>query len=178
MGNYKQEKENVIDVVSNAIAGYVKKTSASEKIIHYVEIEFEKENGFSIDDCYKIRLELEDKFEDRLVDVDFADEGKLKVMVEFSVFEKEKVFEEEADHVEPEYNILKDEVFVKAVRLSIQNGKASTAYLQRRLHIGYAHAARCYDAMVELGIAVPFDKGGDVIISEFEFNNMLKNNKK
>ena len=82
MGNYTQEKENVIDIVLNAIAGYVKKTSSTEKVVHYVEVEFEKEEGFSMDDCYKIRLELEECFDGRLVDVDFDDEGKIKVLVE------------------------------------------------------------------------------------------------
>ena len=43
MGNYTQEKENVIDIVLNAIAGYVKKTSSTEKVVHYVEVEFEKD---------------------------------------------------------------------------------------------------------------------------------------
>lgn len=82
MGNYKQEQENVVDIVSNAIAGFVKTTASTEKVVHYVEVEFEKEEGFSMDDCYKIRLELEEQFEGRLVDVDFDDEGKIKVLVE------------------------------------------------------------------------------------------------
>ncbi len=44
-----------------------------------------------------------------------------------------------------------DSYFKEAVRLVIQNGGASTSYLQRRLSIGYSRAARIIDQMEDKG---------------------------
>lgn len=45
-----------------------------------------------------------------------------------------------------------DTSYLKAVRLVIENGSASTSFLQRRLQIGYARAAAMLDRMQEDGI--------------------------
>lgn len=45
-----------------------------------------------------------------------------------------------------------DELFPEAVRLSLESGQASTSFLQRRLRIGYARAARLIDLMEARGI--------------------------
>ena len=47
---------------------------------------------------------------------------------------------------------LNDEKFVEAVRLSIENGAVSCAYLQRKLRIGYGRVALYIDVMEALGI--------------------------
>lgn len=48
-----------------------------------------------------------------------------------------------------------DEYFKKAVQLVMLNGGASTSYLQRRLSIGYARAARIVDQMEDKGYIAP-----------------------
>ncbi|WP_066634896.1 DNA translocase FtsK [Desulfolucanica intricata] len=45
-----------------------------------------------------------------------------------------------------------DELLPEAVRILIENGNASISMLQRRLHIGYARAARLIDIMEQRGI--------------------------
>lgn len=48
-----------------------------------------------------------------------------------------------------------DEYFRTAVKLVMQNGGASTSYLQRRLSIGYSRAARIMDQMSDKGYIAP-----------------------
>lgn len=50
-----------------------------------------------------------------------------------------------------------DSMFEEAKNLVIQSGKASTSFLQRRLRIGYARAARLIDILEERGIVGPGD---------------------
>jgi S-DNA-T family DNA segregation ATPase FtsK/SpoIIIE len=50
-----------------------------------------------------------------------------------------------------------DDLFREAVQLVIDNGKASSALLQRRLRIGYARAARLIDVLEDRGIVGPQD---------------------
>jgi S-DNA-T family DNA segregation ATPase FtsK/SpoIIIE len=45
-----------------------------------------------------------------------------------------------------------DELLAEAVKILIENGNASISMLQRRLHIGYARAARLIDIMEQRGI--------------------------
>ena len=48
-----------------------------------------------------------------------------------------------------------DELFEEARELVINAGKASTSYLQRKLKVGYARAARLIDMMEERGVVGP-----------------------
>lgn len=50
-----------------------------------------------------------------------------------------------------------DEMVEKAIDCVMEVGQASTSYLQRRLKLGYARAARIIDELEELGIVGPFD---------------------
>jgi S-DNA-T family DNA segregation ATPase FtsK/SpoIIIE len=50
-----------------------------------------------------------------------------------------------------------DEVYEEARMIVIEAGKASTSYLQRRLKLGYARAARLMDMLEERGIIGPGD---------------------
>ena len=45
-----------------------------------------------------------------------------------------------------------DELYEEARQIVIEAGKASTSYLQRRLKIGYARAARLVDMLEERGV--------------------------
>ncbi|RYD05427.1 hypothetical protein N752_08770 [Desulforamulus aquiferis] len=57
--------------------------------------------------------------------------------------------EEPKEQVEQE---VEDELLSEAVRILIETGHASISMLQRRLHIGYARAARLIDIMEKKGI--------------------------
>ena len=50
-----------------------------------------------------------------------------------------------------------DELYADAKRTVIEAGKASTSYLQRKLGVGYARAARLMDILEERGIIGPAD---------------------
>lgn len=50
-----------------------------------------------------------------------------------------------------------DELYEEAKKLVIEAGKASASFLQRRLRVGYARAARILDIMEERGIIGPAD---------------------
>jgi S-DNA-T family DNA segregation ATPase FtsK/SpoIIIE len=68
----------------------------------------------------------------------------------------------------------RDELFEEAVRLIVQSKQGSASYLQRRLSLGYARAARIIDQMEIAGIVGPSDgsKSREVLIgSADEFFN-------
>jgi S-DNA-T family DNA segregation ATPase FtsK/SpoIIIE len=52
---------------------------------------------------------------------------------------------------------VEDDMWRDAVRVVVENGKASTSLLQRRLRIGYGRASRIIDTMEERGIVGPAD---------------------
>jgi S-DNA-T family DNA segregation ATPase FtsK/SpoIIIE len=49
----------------------------------------------------------------------------------------------------------KDELYEKALELVLLTGQASASYLQRKLKLGYARAARIIDQMEHEGILGP-----------------------
>lgn len=61
-----------------------------------------------------------------------------------------------------------DDLYEEAREIIMKAGKASTSYLQRRLRIGYARAARLMDMMEEKGVIGPSDgaKPRDVLIKD------------
>jgi S-DNA-T family DNA segregation ATPase FtsK/SpoIIIE len=61
----------------------------------------------------------------------------------------------------------KDELYDKAVELIISTGQASASYLQRKLRLGYARAARIIDQMEQEGIVGPSkgSKPREILIS-------------
>jgi DNA segregation ATPase FtsK/SpoIIIE, S-DNA-T family len=62
-----------------------------------------------------------------------------------------KVLKKPTGHVEPK-DEQKDPLFEKAVELVLVTGQASASYLQRKLKLGYARAARIIDQMEQEGI--------------------------
>ena len=50
-----------------------------------------------------------------------------------------------------------DEMYEEARACVIEAGKASTSYLQRKLKLGYARAARLMDKLEERGVIGPGD---------------------
>ena len=61
---------------------------------------------------------------------------------------------EEAETSEQEYHD-DDEMYEEAKLAVIQQGKASTSFIQRKLGIGYARAARLIDALEKKGVIGP-----------------------
>ncbi len=75
------------------------------------------------------------------------DKGDLEIMPSET---ENGSFEDNADDID-------DELYEEARELIIQTGKASSSYLQRRLKVGYARAARLIDMMEERGVVGPGD---------------------
>jgi S-DNA-T family DNA segregation ATPase FtsK/SpoIIIE len=104
----------------------------------------------------------------------FVSEEEVKQVVNFL---KQKYRDEETPALEPEISLSEatsdwrpdlnfdevsneedDEVLYEVARgLVIKAGKASASYLQRKLKIGYARAARLLDMLEERGIIGPAD---------------------
>lgn len=64
-----------------------------------------------------------------------------------------------------------DELFKEALSLVIDSGQASISMLQRRLHIGYARAARLIDQMEERGFIGGFEgtKPREILLTKEQF---------
>lgn len=64
----------------------------------------------------------------------------------------------------------RDDMFMDAVRVVVDSGKASASLLQRRLRVGYSRAARLMEEMEEQGIVGPADgaRPRDVLISSLD----------
>lgn len=71
-----------------------------------------------------------------------------------------------------------DELLPNAIECVIEAGQASTSYLQRKLKVGYARAARIIDEMEEKGIIGPFEgsKPRQVLVSKQQWIEMKMNN--
>ncbi len=52
-----------------------------------------------------------------------------------------------------------DELLKDAIAIIVENGQASTSFIQRKLKVGYARAARIIDELEERGIVGPFEGG-------------------
>lgn len=72
----------------------------------------------------------------------------------------------------PEYS---DELLEEAKELIINSGKASASYLQRRLSIGYARAARLLDLLEEAGIISQGNgsKPREILITREQYDRMI-----
>ncbi len=85
-------------------------------------------------------------------EIDFTDTGKIGNGLD-TVFDSMANEEEE------------DELYAEAKKTVVEAGKASTSYLQRKLGIGYARAAKLIDMLEDRGVVGPADgaKPRDVI---------------
>jgi len=72
-----------------------------------------------------------------------------------------------------------DELFWEAVRVIVENQKASVSFLQRKLRVGYARAARLMDLIEERGIVSEADpnKKREILIDEQQLEKLYANNK-
>ncbi len=62
----------------------------------------------------------------------------------------------------------------KAIEAVVDAGQASTSFLQRKLKLGYARAARIMDEMEEMGIVGPYEgsKPRQVLITKNQWLEM------
>jgi len=65
----------------------------------------------------------------------------------------------DTDHQQIDIGNRFTELLPQAVKILIETGHASISMLQRRLHIGYARAARLIEAMQDKGIVGPSQPG-------------------
>jgi len=72
-----------------------------------------------------------------------------------------------------------DDLFWDAVRVVVESQKASVSFLQRRLRVGYARAARLMDLMEERGIvsAIDNNKKREILIDEMQLEKLYSNHK-
>jgi len=65
------------------------------------------------------------------------------------------------------------------VRVIVENKKASVSFLQRKLRVGYARAARLMDLIEERGIVSEADanKKREILIDEQQMEKLYANNK-
>jgi len=82
-------------------------------------------------------------------EAELDDEIDLSEAADPSIFEA-SVFDASADDED-------DDLFTEAKRTVMEAGKGSTSYLQRKLRVGYARAARLMDMLEERGIVGPAD---------------------
>lgn len=72
-----------------------------------------------------------------------------------------------------------DELFWEAIRVIVENQKASVSFLQRKLRVGYARAARLMDLIEERGMVSESDasKKREILIDEEQLEKLYANNK-
>ncbi len=87
---------------------------------------------------------------------------------------KDAIFLSETEEEESEDADSDDALYAEARDIVIQNKKASTTYLQRKLKIGYARAARIMDMLEERGVIGPGEgaKPREILVSADEQINM------
>ncbi|MTI67495.1 MAG: DNA translocase FtsK [Firmicutes bacterium] len=104
----------------------------------------------------------------------FIDEKEVDKIVEFLKEQKSANYKEEIiNDIESDVNTNTDdcdELLADAINLVVEEGQASISYLQRKLRIGYARAARLVDDMEERGIVGGYEgsKPRKVLISKEE----------
>ncbi|OEH85882.1 hypothetical protein BHU72_03665 [Desulfuribacillus stibiiarsenatis] len=112
-------------------------------------------------------------------------EEEIEAVVDFIKKQKEATYNEELlkfDSVTEEKeasNAIEDELYPQAVELILEVGQASVSFLQRKLKVGYARAARLIDSMEENGVVGPFEgsKPRDVLLTKDEYYHIKEQQK-
>ena len=101
--------------------------------------------------------------------VNYLKESSEKPDYDQAVVERHKALNSdgEIDFSDPNQG---DELFIEAKEIILQAGRASTSFLQRRLKVGYARAARLMDLLEEAGIVGPGEgaKPREILVTERE----------
>ncbi|EOD01241.1 FtsK/SpoIIIE family DNA translocase [Caldisalinibacter kiritimatiensis] len=111
----------------------------------------------------------------------YIDEKEVEKIVNYLKEQSSSNYQEEIiDDIEKEVSIdsdNSDDLLPKAIELVVEEGQASISYLQRKLRIGYARAARLIDDMEERGIVGGHEgsKPRKVLISKDDLDNLKEN---
>ncbi|MDO5707485.1 MAG: DNA translocase FtsK 4TM domain-containing protein [Andreesenia angusta] len=108
----------------------------------------------------------------------YIDDEEVEELVEYLKSDNEVVYEDSIiEDIERDFEYSQDdcdELLSDAIELVINEQQASTSFLQRRLKIGYARAARIIDQMEERRVVGPLERGNrgrKVLISREEFTD-------
>ena len=125
-----------------------------KRVVEYLKKEYEDFNG-----------EREVSFENNETKAVVQNLGEMNSI---SIFDEMGAINEE-----------EDELYEQARETVIQAGRASTSYLQRRLRLGYARAARLMDVLEEKGVVGPADgaKPREVLVKNVLANSENDNQK-
>jgi len=103
----------------------------------------------------------------------YISEDEIEEVVNFVKSQQQVKYNENLLNLESDINIEQeieeqDELYEQAVELVVDAGQASVSYLQRKLKIGYARAARLIDAMEEQRVVGHFEgsKPRDVLLTK------------
>jgi S-DNA-T family DNA segregation ATPase FtsK/SpoIIIE len=111
----------------------------------------------------------------------FLADQEVESLVSYLKKQAEPVYNEQVTEEQPEEEgkmELEDELLPRAVKLLIESGHASISLLQRRLHIGYARAARLIDIMERKRMVGGYEgsKPRAILITLEQYHNIFKNN--
>jgi S-DNA-T family DNA segregation ATPase FtsK/SpoIIIE len=109
----------------------------------------------------------------------YLSDREVEDLVNYLKKQAEPVYDEEIltvvqdDEVLPE---MEDELLAQAVKILIESGHASISMLQRRMHIGYARAARLIDMMEQRGIVGGYEgsKPRSVLMTLDQYNQVFR----
>jgi S-DNA-T family DNA segregation ATPase FtsK/SpoIIIE len=109
----------------------------------------------------------------------FLSDREVEDLVTFWKKQAEPAYDEKVTRDEPkaeEADEEEDELLPQAVHILIESGHASISMLQRRLHIGYARAARLIDLMERRGIVGGYEgsKPRSILMTLEQFNQVFK----
>lgn len=92
----------------------------------------------------------------------FVSDEEVQDVVSYVIGQQQAQYQEEMiptdEDIAPKVDDDTDELFNEAVRLVVEQDNASVSFLQRKLKIGYARAARIMDQMEEHGVVGPAEK--------------------
>jgi S-DNA-T family DNA segregation ATPase FtsK/SpoIIIE len=113
----------------------------------------------------------------------YLSDREVENLVNYLKKQAEPVYNDNILQDEPEKETVpevEDELLPQAVQILIESGHASISLLQRRLHIGYARAARLIDMMEKKGIVGGYEgsKPRAILMTLDQFNQLFKKNLK
>ena len=100
----------------------------------------------------------------------FISENEVEKLTEYVRKQQEAEYVEDFSHLEIEKNDASadyDPLYEEAVRLVVESEQASVSFIQRKLKVGYARAARIVDQLEQSGVIGPFEnsKPREVLLS-------------
>lgn len=99
----------------------------------------------------KVVKHLVDSYQDEIPQLDIASTEQKEGVGDSNPIFSDSVLSNDSDSGDD------DELYEEARQIVVQAGKASTSYIQRKLRVGYARAARLMDILEERGVIGPSD---------------------